>query len=70
MTAAEWQVSSETMARLVARAYASEHPKLFGPNLGRVIGGQARQSSMQQKYHLENSMVLATCSLRVILMCL
>ncbi len=40
MTETEWQVSSEIIAKLVARAYATEHPELFGPNLGRVIGGQ------------------------------
>jgi hypothetical protein len=30
MTQAEWEASEELLAEFIARAYAAEHPELFG----------------------------------------
>jgi len=45
MSLAEWEAAERILARLVARAYAAEHPELFGPRLGEVLGHQVPGSS-------------------------
>ena len=38
MPVEQWRGVERIMARLVARAYAADHPELFGPRLPRVLG--------------------------------
>ena len=41
MTVGEQQTAEGVLASLVGRAFAAEHPDLFGPYLVRAIGGTA-----------------------------
>ena len=41
MSACDMQAAEAILARLVARAFAADHPELFGPHLARAIGGPA-----------------------------
>ena len=39
MSACDMQAAEAMVVKLVARAFAADHPELFGPNLTRIIGG-------------------------------
>ncbi len=41
MSVCDMQVAEAILAKLVARAYAADHPELFGPHLARALGGPA-----------------------------
>lgn len=41
MSACDMQAAEAILAKLVARAFAADHPELFGPHLTRAIGGPA-----------------------------
>ncbi len=41
MSACDMQAAESILAKLTARAYATDHPELFGQHLARVIGGTA-----------------------------
>ena len=41
MSACDTQAVDAIIAKLVARAYAADHPEFFGPHLARAIGGPA-----------------------------
>ncbi|HUV04775.1 MAG TPA: hypothetical protein VMX94_06675 [Armatimonadota bacterium] len=43
MSACDMQAAEAILAKLVARAYAADHPELFGPHLARMIGGPANE---------------------------
>jgi len=42
MPTAEWETAESLLARLVARAYAADHPELFHPA---VIAGETEENS-------------------------
>ena len=37
LPAAEWDAAERLLAELIARAYAADHPELFGPRLSEVV---------------------------------
>jgi hypothetical protein len=39
MTARDLEMAEALLAKLVARAFAADHPELFGPHLARATGG-------------------------------
>jgi len=39
LTAGDLRIAEDLLAKLVARAYAADHPELFGGHLARAIGG-------------------------------
>lgn len=41
----DWHASERALAKLVARAYAADHPELFGPKLDVVTGRSTSGSS-------------------------
>jgi len=41
MSACDLQAAEAILAKLVARAFAADHPDLFGSHLARAIGGPA-----------------------------
>ena len=41
MSICDVQAAEAILAKLVARAYAADHPELFAPCLNRTIGGPA-----------------------------
>jgi len=41
MSICDMQAAEAILARLVARAFALDHPELFVPHLARAIGGPA-----------------------------
>jgi len=41
MSARDMQAAEALLAKLVARAYAADHPELFGSHLTHAIGGPA-----------------------------
>ena len=44
MSAADYEAAERILARLVARRFAMDHPELFGPHLGEVLGIQVSVS--------------------------
>lgn len=40
----EWRKSESILAKLIARAYATEHPELFGPDLAQVLASRNTDS--------------------------
>jgi len=41
MSACDMQAAEAILAKLVARAFAADHPELFGPHLASAVGGPA-----------------------------
>lgn len=41
MPVEDWQMAERLLAKMVARAFAAEHPELFGAHLARALGGPA-----------------------------
>jgi len=45
MPVEDWHAAERVLAKLIARAYAADHPELFGPHLDRAFSKEISGSS-------------------------
>ena len=51
LTAGDLRIAEDLLAKLVARAYAADHPELFGPGLPLPEGPDANNRRLQAPLH-------------------